>query len=317
MTAGLKHKANGRKARPRTIANYRWMFDAYVKPELGDKPIAELSEGDVQELYRKLLEGPEVGQEGPKIGPKTLRNLHKALEPALKRAVSWKLLSDDPAEHVELPPWDREEARYLTPDQAREFLAAAHSDKWYVAFLLSLELGARPNETLALKWSDVDWERSTVRIQRSLYWPPGGGFEFTKPKTQKSVRTITISALAIEALRQHRRTQLEQRMEQGSDYQDYGLVFATEAGTPLHWRNLGRRHLKPLLTAVGIPSEGFSLYSLRHTHCALRLMNSDNVFVIAADMGTSVAMICSTYGHVPRAVSQASSDKLAQLLYGT
>ena len=156
-----------------------------------------------------------------------------------------------------------------------------------------------------------------MRIQRSLYWPPGGGFEFTKPKTQKSVRTSTISALAVEALRQHRRTQLEQRMEQGSDYHDYGLVFATETGTPLLWRNLGRRHLKPLLTAVGITSDGFSLYSLRHTHCALRLMNSDNVFVIAADMGTSVAMISSTYGHVPRAVSKASSDKLAQLLYGT
>jgi len=46
-------------------------------------------------------------------------------------------------------------------------------------------------------------------------------------------------------------------------------------------------------------------------------MNSDNVFVIAADMGTSVAMISSTYGHVPRAVSLASSDRLAKLLYGT
>ncbi|MEP6820243.1 MAG: hypothetical protein ABJA18_11965 [bacterium] len=46
-------------------------------------------------------------------------------------------------------------------------------------------------------------------------------------------------------------------------------------------------------------------------------MNSDNVFVIAADMGTSVAMISSTYGHVPRSVSQTSSDRLAQLLYGT
>ena len=93
--------------------------------------------------------------------------------------------------------------------------------------------------------------------------------------------------------------------------------FAIETGTPLLLRNLGRRHLKPLVKVVGIPSDGFSLYSLRHTHCALRLMNSDNVFVIAADMGTSVAMISATYGHVPRAVSQASSDKLAQLLFGT
>jgi len=305
----LKHKSTGRKARPRTIRNYEWLLNNYVKSVLGDKPIAEITEMDIQDCYNRLQERG--------IGAKTIRNLHKVLEPALERAVSWKLLPENPAEHVELPVWDREEARYLTPEQARAFRAAAQQDKWYVAFLLALETGARPNEYLALRWTDVDWEHCTVRINRSLYWPPGGGFEFTKPKTQKSVRTVTVSALAIEALRHHRRTQLEQRMEQGTDYQDYGLIFATEEGSPLLWRNLGRRHLKPLLTVAGVSPEGFSLYSLRHTHCALRIMNGDNVFVIAADMGTSVAMISSTYGHVPRAVSQTSSDRLAQLLYGT
>lgn len=305
----LKHKSTGRKARPRTIRNYEWLLHNYVKPVLGDKPIAEITEMDIQDCYNRLQERG--------IGAKTIRNLHKVLEPAFGAAVRWKLLAENPASHVELPVWDREEARYLTPEQARAFLGAAKQDKWYVAFLLALETGARPNEYLALRWTDVDWEHCTVRINRSLYWPPGGGFEFTKPKTQKSVRTVTVSALAIEALRQHRRIQLEQRMEQGADYQDNGVIFATEEGSPLLWRNLGRRHLKPLLTAAGISQEGFSLYSLRHTHCALRIMNGDNVFVIAADMGTSVAMISSTYGHVPRAVSQTSSDKLAQLLYGT
>jgi integrase len=313
----LKHKSNGRKARPRTIANYQWMFDAYVKPVLGDRPIAEVSELDIQDLYSKLLEGPQNGKRGPKVGPKTLRNLHKALAPALERAVSWKLLSENPAVHIELPAWDRAEARYLTPDQTRDFLAVARSDKWHVAFLLALELGSRPNEALALKWSDVDWEHGTVRIGRSLYWPKGGGFEFTKPKTERSVRTKTISATAVEALRQHRRFQLEQRMEQGADYQDLNLIFATEIGTPLLWRNLGRRHLKPLLTTAGIPPDGFSLYSLRHTHCTLRIMNGDNLLAIARDMGTSVTMIDLTYGHIARPVSKASSDKLAQLLYGT
>ncbi|CAN5547249.1 tyrosine-type recombinase/integrase [soil metagenome] len=305
----LKHKSNGRKARPRTIANYEWMLTAYVKPDLGDKPVAEISETDIQKVYSGLQERG--------IGAKTIRNLHKVLEPALDAAVRWKLLSENPASHVELPVWDRDEARYLTPEQARAFRVVAQHDKWYVAFLLALETGARPNEYLALKWADVDWERSTVRINRSIYWPPGGGFEFTKPKTQKSVRTVSISALAVESLRQHRRIQLEKRMEQGADYYDNGLIFATELGTPLLWRNLGRRHLKPLLTAAGISPEGFSLYSLRHTHCALGIMNGDNVFVIAADMVTSVAMISSTYGHVPREVSQTSSNKLAQLLYGT
>ena len=106
-------------------------------------------------------------------------------------------------------------------------------------------------------------------------------------------------------------------MEQGADYQDHGLIFASEIGTPLLWRNLGRRHLKPVLKAAGISPEGFSMYSLRHTHCALRIMNGDNFLAIARDMGTSISQIEATYGHVLRPVSQASSDRLAQLLYGT
>ncbi|MEP6922434.1 MAG: site-specific integrase, partial [bacterium] len=138
----------------------------------------------------------------------------------------------------------------------------------------------------------------------------------TKPKTQRSVRTKTISRQAIEALRQHRRVQLEQRI-QTRDYQDNDLIFATEIGTPLSWRNLGRRHLKPLLTAADIPEDGFSMYSLRHTHASLRIISGDNLRVVAEDMGTSVAMIDITYSHVPRSLQTSAAERLAGLLYGT
>ncbi|MBA3513895.1 MAG: site-specific integrase [Pyrinomonadaceae bacterium] len=204
----------------------------------------------------------------------------------------------------------------LTQEQTQSFLAAARQDKWYVAFLIAVETGARPNEYLALRWHDVDFDERSVRICRTLYWPPWGGFEFTKPKTQRSVRTKTISRQAIEALREHRRKQLEQRM-QTRDYQDNDLIFATEIGTPLSWRNLGRRHLKPLLAAASIPEDGFSMYSLRHTHASLRIINGDNLRVVAEDMGTSVAMIDITYSHVPRALQTSAAERLAGMLYGT
>ncbi len=99
----LKHKSIGRKARPRTIANYEWLLNSYVKPALGDKPIAEISELDIQELYSRLMKGPKEDESGPKVGAKTIRNLHKVLEPALERAISWKLLTENPCKHVELP----------------------------------------------------------------------------------------------------------------------------------------------------------------------------------------------------------------------
>lgn len=146
--------------------------------------------------------------------------------------------------------------------------------------------------------------------------PPKGGFEFTKPKTQRSNRTITISPTAIETLRQHKRTQLEQRLRKGSDYQDNGLVFATELGTPLLWRNLAKRHLKPLLTAAGIPAEGYSLYSLRHTAASLLVASGENFRVIAERLGTSTTMIDITYSHVPQTLQHSASDRMAKLLHG-
>jgi integrase len=229
----LKHKTAGQKARIRTISNYQWLLDKYVRPTLGALPIAEITESEIQELYNRLLEGGTVTA-------KTIRNLHKVLEPAFERAVRWKLIKENPCIDLEIPKWDRKEARYLTPEQTLAFLAKARAkqDKWYAALLLATETGARPNEYLALRWSDISFDGCSVSIRRSLYWPPGlgrkkageGAFEFTKPKTQRSNRTITVSAAAIEALRQHRREQLEERMRRGSDYQDLDLVFATELG---------------------------------------------------------------------------------------
>jgi len=305
----LKHKAKTRKARPRTIGNYEWLLNSYVKPELGTRPITEITESDIQDLYNRLLERG--------IGAKTIRNLHKVLEPCLTRAVGWGSLTKNPAEHVELPVWEREEAKYLTEEQTLSFLAAAKLDKWYVAFLIAIETGARPNEYLALRWSDVSFDDCSVSIRRSLYWPDGGGFEFTKPKTQRSNRTITVSARAIEVLRQHKREQLEGRLRQGSDYQDHGLIFATKDGTPLLWRNLARRHLKPLLTAAEIPLEGISLYTLRHTAASLLVASGENFRVIAERLGTSTTMIDITYSHVPQKLQQTATDRLAQVLHGT
>jgi integrase len=240
--------------------------------------------------------------------------------------VGWKLLSENPCKHIELPAWDRKEAKYLTEEQTLALLAAARKDKWYVAFLIAIETGARPNEYLALRWSDLDFDGCSLAIRRSLYWPPGlgrkkpgdGAFEFTKPKTQRSNRTITISAPAIETLRQHRREQLEERMRKGpADYQDNGLIFATEEGTPLLWRNLASRHLKPLLKAAEIPHEGISLYTLRHTAASLLIASGEHIRVIAERLGTSTTMIDITYSHVPQKLQQTATDHLARMLHGT
>jgi len=60
------------------------------------KPLAEITELQIQELYNSLLEGGTVTA-------KTVRNLHKVLEPAFERAVRWKLIKENPCIDLEIP----------------------------------------------------------------------------------------------------------------------------------------------------------------------------------------------------------------------
>lgn len=306
----VKHKRASRKVRARTVSRYEWLLNAYVNPVLGPLPVVELTELDIQGLYNRLLERG--------ISPKTIHHLNAALTPALTHAVRLKLLPENPAAHVELASLQQQrEMRYFTLEQTQAFLtaAAARGDKWYAAFLLSIEIGPRPNETLALRWADLDFDNYSVSINRSLYWPDGGGYEFTPCKTARSNRTVTISAKVVEALRQHRRQQLEHRLGRGEDYLDLDLVFASEAGTPMSWKNLTRRHLKPLLSASGIPPQGVSLYTLRHTSISLMLWAGVDITVVAKVVGTSIAMIDKTYGHIPRSLQRTATDRVSTLLY--
>jgi hypothetical protein len=52
-------------------------------------------------------------------------------------------------------------------------------------------------------------------------------------KTAKSRRTLALPQTAIEALREHRKRQAEDRLAAGALWQDHGLVFASSIGTPL------------------------------------------------------------------------------------
>jgi hypothetical protein len=57
----------------------------------------------------------------------------------------------------------------------------------------------------------------------------------------------------VAVLKAHRKRQLEQRVERAGMYEDYGLIFSSEIGTPLNPENLVKRSFKPLLTRTGLP----------------------------------------------------------------
>jgi len=120
----------------------------------------------------------------------------------------------------------------------------------------------------------------------------------------------------IAKLKQHKRQQAEHRLKLGSLYENLDLVFASELGTPLHYRNLTQRHFEKALKQAGLQDEGFVLYSLRHSCATLLLAAGENPKVVSERLGhTSVKITLDTYSHVLPDMQQAATEKLERMLY--
>ena len=144
---------------------------------------------------------------------------------ALQHAVRWKLLVRNPADAVEPPKVERREMQVLDEHQTKRLLAVVRGTRLYIPVLLAVTTGLRRGEILALRWQDVDLDRGTLAVRRSLEQTRGGN-RFKEPKTKRAGRVVSLPALTIEALRKHRVAQAKERLLICSGYSGEGLVCA-------------------------------------------------------------------------------------------
>ncbi len=296
------------KVRPPTFEGYESKLNVHVRPALGAKRLCDLQAYDIQSLYTKILKNG--------LSAKTVRHIHNVLSPALKQAVKWKMISQNPCELVELPKIVKREMQCFTAEETAIFLDSAKTDRYYVAFVLAIETGMRPEEYLALQWKDIDFENSRLAVLRALVLRKGGGFTFTEPKTAQSRRSIPLSHSAISALKSHRRSQLEARLMIGDAYEDHGLLFPSEIGTPTLYGNLDRRHFKKIISEGSLPK--IRLYDLRHTMATLLLSKGVNPKIVSERLGhSSIALTLDTYSHVLPTMQKDATEHMEKMMFGT
>src|SRR5208282_6092219 len=129
----------------------------------------------------------------------------------------------------------------LNVEQAKIFMAAIEGHPYEALFALAMTTGMRPSEYLALTWADIDLDRGTVSVSRTLEWKKGG-WQFADTKRSRSRRVIKLQAWVIALLVKHR---------QGVDPQAangpaHNLVFVAKRGGPIRESKFVSRYLKRL-----------------------------------------------------------------------
>src|SRR5690348_4082448 len=170
---------------------------------------------------------------------------HNALTRALRHAEANRHVTHNVAALVDTPKGQSgRPSKALTAEQAAAVMKAAEGSRLSAYLVLCLMTGIRTEEARALRWDHVNLDAASIAVWRSVR--PGGD-----TKTSKSRRTLGLPQAAIEALREHRVRQDEEKLAAGELWRDHDLVFTTRVGTALDAANV-RRYFRGICKAAGI-----------------------------------------------------------------
>jgi integrase len=289
------------RVRMRTFKDYEALLKLYIRPALGCRLIGTVSQIDIQNLYAQMFERG--------LSARTIEYANAVLHSAFRQAVRWKMLAEDPCVGVDLPRMMRQEMEALSVDECRRFLEIAEKSKWFALFALALTTGMRPSEYLALKWSDIDWQRGTASVCRTIQ-VSRSSWTFDDTKRKRSRRIVKLQNFVLKALRELREKQDSDG--EGNCSAAHELIFVSPAGLPLKQRTV-KREFRNLLAIAGIRS--VRLYDLRHTAATLGIAAGVSVKVISDQLGhASISFTLERYSHVLPSIQDEAAAKVEQLL---
>ncbi len=345
LTGWLETSVAGQVRRV-TFDSYRASVSRWIlkptngAPPIGSVPLRRLSVHSFDALYTYMA---EYGLR------REIKYLHGIVKRALRDAVKRNILPSNPAEYASVPKADASgevEAaegvgKTMTREEAGRFLLCARVERLSALWHVLLTGGLRPSEAFALRWADVDFGEGAVDVKRTLTRSVDrkkhpAGWAFARPKTAKSRRHVPLPAVTMRELRAWRGIQNQERLLLGPEWQDHGLLFTTEFGTPLDLSNLRTGSFRRVMEGAGLGTWGperrkprsgptarrpftpsHRIYDLRHTCASLLLMDGEDLLTVSRRLGHStITLTADTYAHVAPQRAEAAAARFDKM-FGT
>ena len=293
------------KLRPSMFKTSQGFLKNHIKPRIGSIPLAELTSLDLQKFYKHLLEGGRVDRIEAKkkskgLAPKTVRNIHQMICSAYNLAMEQKLVNRNPTQGCALPKVEHKEMKTLTADQMSAFFREAKETGVYELYYLDLATGLRRGELLGLKWTDVDFGRGVLKIQRAIS-RQNGRVEEAPLKTKNAYRTLPLSADALDVLK-------AQKCKVGGSK----WVFPSPTGGLMSPDSV-LHMLQRVLKRAGLPRIRF--HDLRHTFATMAVQNGVDVKTVSSMLGHySAGFTLDTYAHVTTDAQRKAALTMGNIL---
>lgn len=230
----------------------------------------------------------------------SIKTTHTAAGMIFEWAVKEGLRKDDPTEGavikekaltVEEIEDEDLEASYLERHELESFLNAVMNhglERDMETFYLLAFTGLRSGELCALKWADINFDTTMMRVTKTLYSPGGmKDYDLTPPKTTGSIRSLNLDIAIINLLQSYQEQQTGIHEKYRAHYDDHhtkNFIFSRPNGYPYNPTNVLKR-MDRILKYTNITKHA-TPHIFRHTHISM-----------LAEAGVDIANIMKRVGH--------------------
>lgn len=304
----------------------------YISPILGKMKIQDITKRVIDKFYRQLTQTKPVESHGraPRtqyLTPTLIEKIAHLMASAMKQAVRWDILPNNPTEGALLPKVEYKKREIWTADIIRDALDKCEDHKLYLAMNLSFACSLRIGEALGLTWNNVHitqenilndeaWifvDKELVRVSIEAINALGNKdilqifptskknattrLVLKKPKTRSSERKIWLPKTLAYILQQWKQEQDKLKEILQDDFTDYGLVITHNDGRPCENRNIESSFNK-LKKKYNLPDVVF--HSLRHSSTTYKLaLSNGNIKDVQGDTGHATAqLVTDVYSHM-------------------
>ena len=212
------------------------------------------------------------------------------------------------------PAVDDEEVQIVAKERINELVGKLRGRATYARAITSLFTGLRRGEVLALRWMNVDLDGKLILVREALEETRAHGRQVKAPKTKAGKRDVSLPEIVIDALRDHRKRQLELRVALGlGKLGDDALVFPpTLKGGYQSPRTFSKDWAQ---VAASIGFAGLSFHGLRHAH-ASQLIDSGKVDISKRLGHASPNITLKVYAYLFRKDDSKAADAINATLAG-
>ena len=236
----------------------------------------------------------------------------------LDYSIALGLLKDNPMRKITMPKRkeivDGEKVEnYYNKEELQHFLDCIKSDgfaRWHALFRLLAFSGMRKGEALALEWKDIDFNQSTVTVNKTLARGENNKLIIQSPKTKTSFRTVSVDPGTMQLLKEWRKEQARDYLKLGfNTMQPSQVVFTTYKNEYMQLASVTNR-INKIIKKHDL--KVITTHGLRHTHCSLLFEAGVSIQEVKERLGHSdIQTTMNIYAHVTEKAREESAEKFA------